>query len=116
MTSGAAYLLVVAPVAGILGFTAKATLTPATAVIVLAALTGTASYLFYYKAIDTIGASRGMALNISYSAWAIVFGLILLGAVPTPLQVVCGIAILVGTVLAASPNWRELKFTRSSVK
>lgn len=115
-TSGLVYLLIVGPLFGVMGFTLHATPTLATGVIALAALAGTVSYLFYYKAIDTIGASRGMALNISYSAWAIVFGLILLGAVPTPLQVVCGIAILVGTVLAASPNWRELKFTRSSVK
>ena len=112
MTSGAAYLLIVAPVAGILGFTAKATLTPATAVIVLAALTGTASYLFYYKAIATIGASRGMALNISYSAWAVVFALVLLGSVPTLLQIACCAVILAGTVLAATPDWRELRLTR----
>jgi len=75
----------------------------------LAALAGTASYLFYYKAIGTIGASRGMALNISYSAWAVVFALVLLRTVPSPLQVGCCIVILTGTVLAATPDWRDLR-------
>ena len=83
-------------------------------IIALAALTGAASYLFYYKAIDTIGASRGMALNISYAAWAVIFALVLQGTVPTSLQVVCCIVALTGTVLAASPDWRELRLTRPS--
>ena len=78
-------------------------------VIALAALAGTASYLFYYKAIGTIGASRGMALNISYSAWAVVFALILLRTVPSPLQVGCCVVILTGTVLAATPRWEDLR-------
>lgn len=108
-TSGLTYLVVVAPVSGALGFAARAVPTPATGVIALAALAGTASYLFYYKAIGTIGASRGMALNISYSAWAVVFALILLRTVPSPLQVGCCVVILTGTVLAATPDWRDLR-------
>ena len=73
----------------------------------LAALAGTCSYLFYYKGISVIGAARGMALNISYSAWAVLFGLILLGTVPGPVEIVCCIAILCGTILAAC-DWDEL--------
>lgn len=114
-TSGLVYLVIVAPVFGIVGFTFNAVPTVATGVIALAALAGTASYLFYYKAINTIGAARGMAANISYSAWAIVFGLILMGSVPTLLTIVCGLAILVGTVLAASPDWQDLKPGKKSV-
>ena len=60
------------------------------------------------KAIDTIGASRGMALNISYSAWAIIFALVLQGTIPTLTQVLCCVVILVGTVLAATSNWGDL--------
>lgn len=108
-TSGLTYLVVVAPVSGALGFAARAVPAPATGVIALAALAGTASYLFYYKAIGAIGASRGMALNISYSAWAVVFALILLRTVPSPLQVGCCVLILTGTVLAATPRWEELR-------
>ena len=77
--------------------------------IAIAAIAGTASYLFYYKAIDTVGASRGMALNISYSAWAVIFAFLLQGTVPSILQIVCCVVILVGTVLAATPNWKELR-------
>lgn len=111
-TSALVYALVVAPLFGALAFSASAAFTPATAVLALAAVAGTASYLFYYKAISLIGAARGMALNISYSAWAVIFGLILLGTVPSLLVVVCCLAILVGTTLAASSDWSELRFTR----
>lgn len=111
-TSGLVYLLVVAPLAGILGFTANAVFTKGAGVLALAAIAGTASYLFYYKAIGTIGASRGMALNISYSAWAVVFGLVIMGAIPTVVQIVCCVVILVGTVLAATTDWQELGLSR----
>ena len=108
-TSALVYVIVVAPIAGIVGFTLRAIPTAGTGVIAIAAIAGTASYLFYYKAIDTVGASRGMALNISYSAWAVIFAFLLQGTVPSVLQIVCCVVILVGTVLAATPNWKELR-------
>lgn len=111
-TSALVYLVIAAPLFGALTFSVKAIPNPATAILALAAVAGTASYLFYYKAISLIGAARGMALNISYSAWAVIFGLILLGTVPSLLVVVCCLAILVGTTLAASSDWSELRFTR----
>ena len=107
-TSALVYVIVVAPIAGVVGFTLRAIPTAGTGVIAIAAIAGTASYLFYYKAIDTVGASRGMALNISYSAWAVIFAFLLQGTVPSVLQIVCCVVILVGTVLAATPNWKEL--------
>lgn len=108
-TSALVYVIVVAPIAGVVGFTLRAIPTAGTGVIAIAAIAGTASYLFYYKAIDTVGASRGMALNISYSAWAVIFAFLLQGTVPSVLQIVCCAVILVGTVLAATPNWKELR-------
>ena len=112
-TSGLAYLVVVIPVSGSFHFAIReAAVSTATGVGALAALTGAASYLYYYKAIDTIGASRGMALNISYSAWAVVFALVLQRTVPSALQIVCCVVTLVGTVLAATPDWRDLRPTR----
>lgn len=108
-TSGLVYLVLVGPLAGVLRLSLEAVRTPGVAVLVGAAVAGTASYLFYYRALGTIGASRGMALNISYSAWAVVLGIVLLGAVPSPLQVLCCIVILTGTVLAATPDWAELR-------
>lgn len=106
-TSALVYGIVVLPLFGAWGFTASAAPSLATGVIALSALAGTASYLFYYKGISVIGAAKAMALNISYSAWAVVFGFVLQGTVPTAATVFFCILILAGTVLAAS-DWNEL--------
>ena len=106
-TSALVYLIVVLPIFGAWAFTWNAIPNIGTGVVALAALAGTCSYLFYYKGISVIGAARGMALNISYSAWAVLFGLILLGTIPGPVEIVCCIAILAGTILAAC-DWNEL--------
>ena len=106
-TSALVYGIVVLPLFGAWGFAASATPSLATGVIALSALAGTASYLFYYKGISVIGAAKAMALNISYSAWAVVFGFVLQGTVPTAATVFFCILILAGTVLAAS-DWNEL--------
>ena len=106
-TSALVYGIVVVPLFGAWGFTASAVPSLATGVVVLSALAGTASYLFYYRGISVIGAAKAMALNISYSAWAVVFGFLLQGTVPTPATVFFCVLILVGTVLAAS-DWNEL--------
>lgn len=106
-TSALAYCIVILPAFGAWFFTASVTPSMATGVVVLAALAGTVSYLFYYKGISVIGAAKAMALNISYSAWAVVFGLIFLQAIPSPIEIICCIAILAGTILAAS-DWKEL--------
>ena len=106
-TSALVYGMVVLPLFGAWGFTASAAPSLATGVIALSALAGTASYLFYYKGISVIGAAKAMALNISYSAWAVVFGFVLQGTVPTPATVFFCVLILAGTVLAAS-DWSEL--------
>ena len=108
-TSALVYLFVVAPIAGVFGFTLHSLAHLSAGVVALAGLAGTASYLFYYKALSAIGASRGMALNISYSAWAIIFALAFPPhTIPTLTQVICCIVILVGTVLAATSNWGDL--------
>ncbi len=115
-TSGLTYLVLVVPLGGALSSTGQALTSPgAMGLVALAAAAGTASYLFYYKAIDLLGAARAMALNISYSAWAVLFAFLLQSIVPAPIQIVLCIVILVGTVLAATENWRELtSFKRQS--
>ena len=108
-TSALVYLFVVAPIAGVFGSTLDSLAHLSAGVVALAGLAGTASYLFYYKALSAIGASRGMALNISYSAWAIIFALAFPPhTIPTLTQVICCVVILVGTVLAATSNWGDL--------
>ena len=100
---------------GLRGYPALVVPSLATGVVGLAALAGTVSYLFYYKSISSpIGAAKSMALNISYSAWAVLFALVLQGTMPTPISIVCCVVILAGTVLAAS-DWNEL-FGREKAK
>lgn len=106
-TSALVYGIVVLPIFGAWSFASTAIPSVATGFIALSGLAGAASYLFYYKGISTIGAAKAMALNISYSAWAVVFGFLLLGTVPTIPSVVCCVVILVGTILAAT-DWNEL--------
>lgn len=106
-TSAIVYGVVILPLFGAWNFAATSVPTFPTIYIALAGIAGAVSYLLYYKGIDKIGAARGMALNITYSAWAVLFGLLLLGTIPTVLSLVCCAVIICGTVLAAC-DWDEL--------
>lgn len=72
--------------------------------IALAALSATVSYLFYYTAIAKLGAAKAMALNITYTAWAILFTVILLRdfSVLNPLTLLCAAVIVVCGIFAAT--------------
>lgn len=74
-----------------------------------AAIFATASYLFYYKAISQIGASKSMALNITYSAWAVIFSIVILRnfSLLNPVTIICTIAVLVFAILAGA-DYKEL--------
>lgn len=115
IVSALVYGIVVIPFFGAWAFVADINLvTPANGIIALAALAGVASYIAYYKGIATIGASKAMAVNISYSAWAVFFGLLLLGDVPSIAHIVCCIIILAGTILSAA-DIKDL-FSRPSAR
>lgn len=101
-TSALTYIVIILPVLSGWGCTIDAMTSDAMPIIALAAVIGTASYLFYYKAIDRIGAAKSMALNISYSGWAIPVSLILLGSIPTPFGIVCALIIIAGAIVAAT--------------
>lgn len=77
--------------------------------IALAALFATVSYLFYYKAISQIGASKSMALNVSYAAWAIIFTVILFRdtSALNPVTIICGLVVLICSILAAA-DYKDL--------
>ena len=77
--------------------------------IAIAALFATDSYLFYYRAISQIGASKSMALNITYSAWAVVFSIIFLRDYQlfNPVTIICTIVVLVFGILAGA-DYKEL--------
>ncbi|WP_169975500.1 MULTISPECIES: DMT family transporter [unclassified Campylobacter] len=67
--------------------------------IVIAAFFATVSYTFYYKAIAKIGALKAMGLNISYSAWVIIFGFIT-GETFSTFLLICAILIMLGSVMS----------------
>lgn len=106
-TSALVYGLILLPVLKGWGFTvslfteASGWLIPT---IALAALCATVSYLCYYRAISRIGASKAMALNVTYAAWAIVFTVLLLRdvSVLTPLTVGCAAIVLICGIFAAT--------------
>lgn len=70
--------------------------------IAAAGLAATVSYLFYYKAIAQIGASKAMGLNVTYGAWAVIFTAIMTKTMPSAIAIVCTIVVLVCSVFAAA--------------
>ena len=101
-TSAISYALVILPFLGAWPETINVLRSSAMIPIVIAAFSGTASYLCYYRAIGQIGAAKAMALNTTYSAWAIPFSLVLLGSMPSVKGIICAIVIIVGAIVAAS--------------
>ncbi len=84
--------------------------------IAIAGLFATISYLFYYKAIAKIGASKSMALNVTYCAWAIFFTAVFLRdtSVLSPLTIICALVVLVCSIFAAA-DVKEL-FSRKELR
>lgn len=78
-------------------------------IIAIAAMFATVSYLFYYKAISQIGASKAMALNVTYSAWSVIFGVVLLRnySLLNPITITCTIMVLLFSILAGA-DYKEL--------
>ncbi len=72
--------------------------------IAIAALCATVSYLFYYKTIAKIGASKAMALNITYTAWAMLLTVIILRdfSIINPTTLISSAVIVVCGILAAT--------------
>lgn len=106
-TSALTYGIIILPILKAWGFTASL-FTSGTGwllpTIALAALFATVSYLFYYKAISQIGASKSMALNVTYTAWAILFTVIILRdtSVLNWLTILCAVVVLVCGIFAAT--------------
>ena len=112
-TSALVYGVVVLPILGgwpltvsLFNFQETGTLIPT---IALAALFATVSYLFYYRAISQIGASKAMALNVTYSAWAVVISVVVLQdfSLLNPVTILCTVVVLLCGILAAA-DYKEL--------
>jgi Predicted membrane protein len=69
-------------------------------IIIITALAGTASYLCYYSSINSIGATKAMGLNISYSAWAVILG-VFFGTPFGVKEFALAAVIVVGSVLTS---------------
>ena len=67
----------------------------------LAAIFGSVSYYCYYRALATIGVSRAMALNISYTAFSAIFSYLLFGIEMTVNQMLIGFCIVVSGLVSA---------------
>lgn len=107
LTSAIVYGVIILPIIKGWGFTislfnAKTGMLIPT--IAIAGLSATVSYLFYYRAIAEIGASKAMALNVSYSAWAIVISVIFLKdySLLTPMVIICTAVVIVFGILSAA--------------
>ena len=106
-TSALVYGIVIIPLLGGWGltaslFTANTGLLLPT--IALAALFATVSYLFYYRTIAKVGAAKAMALNITYTAWAIAFTVIICRdfSVLNPFTLCCAAVVVLCGILAAT--------------
>ena len=67
--------------------------------VCVASVLGTISYFFYYKAISKLGALKAMGLNISYSAWIVVFG-VFFGSQINMYLLLCALIIIFGCLLS----------------
>lgn len=115
VTSAVVYGVLIIPIIKGIKFTLSVIPTSGTGIIILTALAGTASYVFYYKGIHKIGATRAMSLNITYSAWSIFLGLILLGNDIGLKSIICCIIIIIGSVMAAG-DLKEITYIFSKDK
>ncbi len=105
-TSALVYGVIVLPIIGGWGFTTSLFVDTGMLIptIALAALFATVSYLFYYRAITQIGASKAMALNVSYSAWAVIFSVVFFQdfALLNPITLLCTLVVIGCGILAAA--------------
>ena len=106
-TSALAYAAVILPAVKGWGFTAgliRSDYKSVLPLIALAALFATVSYVCYYHSISKIGASKSMALNITYAAWAMVFNIIIFKdtSMLNALSITCAVVVIISGLLAAA--------------
>jgi len=100
ITSGLASSLIVVPLIAGMAMFGQLLVTPGTMVIIgIAALAGAVSFLTWYKANAMIGVAPGMALNITYSLWGLIFSFFIFGVSLSASLVVGAIAVTLGAML-----------------
>ena len=113
LTSAVIYGFLIIPIISGIKFTTEIAVTAEGLLILLTAFTGTASYVCYYKGIHKIGSTSAMALNITYSAWAIIWGFILLGNGIDLKSVICCLMIIIGSIIASGDLKEIFKIDKS---
>lgn len=101
ITSAIVYGVIIVPIIGGIGLSLEILRTSVIWWIAATALSGTISYLFYYKAIYKIGATRAMGLNITYVVWSIIFDKFILGSDIGKLIIISSIMVIVGVYFVA---------------
>lgn len=114
ITSATVYILLVSPVFGHgfvnagIGIAAIFSYAPCWILLALTALVGMLSFLCWYTAIDNIGATKGLCLNVTYSFWSVLFTLLLSLILPqyfagkVTLYIVVGSLMILGGVTLAT--------------
>ena len=75
--------------------------------ILLVALVGTLSYVFYYTAINTIGPIRAMGGNITYVAWAIFIDVVFVGGEFSFVNMLLAAFIVIGSIITVTENKKK---------
>lgn len=101
LVSAVCYGIIIVPFIGGIDLVNIALYSSIINVIAITALIGTLSYIFYYTAIDKVGPVKATGLNVTYSIWAILFDVILLGSPITLRLIICAILIIIGSVLVS---------------
>jgi len=104
-TSAIVYIFIVSPIFGGgfidagLGIAAIFSYTPCWILLAITALIGMLSFLCWYTAIDNIGATKGLCLNVTYSFWSVFFTLLLSIFLPEYFSGALSWFIAIGSVL-----------------
>lgn len=114
LTSAVVYACIILPLIGGYGALSVVIQDP---IVILGTLgvafIGSTSYLCYYKAISLIGPTRAMALNISYSAWAIILGVIFFQQKINILMLIPCVLIILGSIMTTSDPMEPKKIEGS---
>ena len=101
LVSATVYGFIIIPIISGLDLTIQVATSPIIWYICVIALIGTVSYIAYYSAIDTIGPVKATGLNITYSIWAIIIDVVLLGGSITPKLILCSTLIIIGSTMVS---------------
>lgn len=116
ITSAIVYGVIIVPIIRGIGLSFEILRTSIIWWIAATALSGTISYLFYYKAIYKIGATRAMGLNITYVVWSIIFDKFIIGSDIGILTIISSIMVIVGVYFVArepeTENDEKIKFVK----